>query len=271
MTRLSCKRVFSMKRTLLLAMISLAFTPYAVSLTMEEKGLEIAEKVESLDSGWSNATVSARMTLKNPQGEESFRNIRINLLEVEGDGDKVLIIFDSPRDIKGTGVLSYTHSLKADDQWLYLPSLKRVKRISSKNKSGPFIGSQFAYEDISSFEVEKFRYKYLKDDKVSDRDAFVLEVYPNYKYSGYKRLVSWIDKERYIPLKTAYYDRKDQLLKTQTFSDYKQYNGQYWRALIQEMKNHNSGKITRIEWSEYKFKIGLTTQDFSLSTLKRIK
>ncbi|TQF66175.1 outer membrane lipoprotein-sorting protein [Pseudoalteromonas luteoviolacea] len=271
MATLSYKKVVLTKTALFLAFSSALFTPYASSLTAEQKGLEIAEKVENLDSGWGNAAVSARMILRNSQGEESYRDFRINLLEVEGDGDKGLIIFDSPRDIKGTGLLSYTHALVADEQWLYLPSLKRVKRINSNNKSGPFIGSEFSYEDITSFEVEKFRYKYIRDEEIFGRDAFVQEVYPNYKHSGYKKIVSWIDKERYIPLKNVYYDRKNQLLKTQTFSDYKQYKDQFWRASTQVMENHNSGKVTRIEWSDYKFQIGLTKRNFNISTLKRIK
>jgi len=97
------------------------------------------------------------MTLRNRAGKESLRNVRIKNLEVDGDGDKSLSIFDEPADVKGTTSLTWSHSDKPDDQWLYLPALKRVKRISSKNKSGPFMGSEFAFEDIGSQEVDATR------------------------------------------------------------------------------------------------------------------
>ncbi len=80
------------------------------------------------------------MVLRNKQGEESVREIRIKNLEMENDGDKSLTVFDKPRDVKGTAFLSFSHPVGADDQWLYLPALKRVKRIASRNKSGPLWG-----------------------------------------------------------------------------------------------------------------------------------
>ncbi|MCK5642395.1 MAG: outer membrane lipoprotein-sorting protein, partial [Gammaproteobacteria bacterium] len=140
-----------------------AFTGAVLAETPEEKGLAIAVEADKRDQGWSDQATVMKMILRNSQGAESMREIRGKTLEVKGDGDKSLTIFDTPRDIKGTAFLSFTHALKADEQWLYLPALKRVKRISSSNKSGPFMGSEFAYEDISSQEVEKYKYKFIKD------------------------------------------------------------------------------------------------------------
>jgi len=139
---------------------------------------------------------------------------------VEGDGDKSMSIFDRPRDVKGTAMLTYSHALEPDNQWLYLPALKRVKRISSSNKSGPFMGSEVAYEDLSSQEVEKYSYKYLGDEVFDGHDCFIVERIPAYKYSGYKLQEVWYDKAEYRPLKIVYYDRKGALLKTQRFTQY---------------------------------------------------
>ena len=82
-------------------------------------------------------TADMKMILKNRAGNTSVRTIRTKTLEVSGDGDKSLSIFDEPADVKGTAMLTYSHGLEPDDQWLYLPAIKRVKRISSRNKSGP--------------------------------------------------------------------------------------------------------------------------------------
>lgn len=257
--------------TLLLAAYFPAQSIASASTDPDKKGLAIAQEVESRDTGWHDAKANMQMTLTNAEGEQSIREIRQRLLEVEGDGDKGLTIFDAPRDIKGTGFLSYTHAIDVDEQWLFLPALTRVKRIASNNKSGPFIGSQFSYEDISSFEVAKFSYTYLRDEEVDGRPAFVIENKPNYKYSGYARLITWIDQERYIPVKIAYYDRKNKLLKTQIFNDYRQYLNQYWRSHHQTMTNHINGKVTQLEWKNYMFNTGLAQKDFNRTVLKRLK
>ena len=159
----------------------------------------------------------------------------------------------------------------ADDQWLYLPALKRVKKISSNNKSGPFMGSEFAFEDLSSQEVEKYTYKYLGDDVLDGINCFMLERDPVDPKSGYTVQIVWIDKEDYKPLKVDYYDRKSSLLKTLTFSNYKQYLDKYWRASEMNMVNHQTGKSTQLIWSDYKFATGLTERDFDKNSLKRAR
>ncbi len=257
-----------------LAVFNLIFSSFilpASAQTAEEKGLSIAVEADKRDTGWGDMQARLEMTLRNRFGQESKRKNRNKTLEVDGDGDKTLIVFDSPKDIKGTAFLSFTHSLKPDEQWIYLPALKRVKRISSSNKSGPFMGSEFAYEDISSQEVDKYKYKYLRDEKINGRDCFVVEAYPQYKKSGYTRLINWIDKQMYQPLKTEFYDRKNTLLKTLTYSDYNQYLGRYWRPGRMDMNNHVTGKSTTLMFLEYKFRTGLKERDFNRNALKRAR
>ena len=243
----------------------------APAQTPEEKGLAIATEMDRRDTGWGDQQAEMQMILRNRQGKESRRTIRTRTLEVQGDGDKGLTIFDTPNDVKGTAFLSFTHATRPDDQWLYLPALKRVKRIASSNKSGPFMGSEFAYEDITSQEVTKYTYKWLRDEKLDGRDAFVIERYPAYKYSGYTRQVVWVDKTIYQPLKIVYYDRKNTVLKTLTFHDYKQYLNKYWRAGRMEMVNHQTGKSTTLIWKNYRFRTGLTDRDFDRNSLKRVR
>ena len=139
---------------LILVLISISPTA-GWSESPEEKGLAIAVEADRRDIGFSNFTAELLMILRNRHGDESTRHLRSRTLEVDEDGDKTLIIFDRPRDVKGTALLTFSHKQGSDDQWLYLPALKRVKRIASNNKSGPFMGSEFAYEDIASQEVEK--------------------------------------------------------------------------------------------------------------------
>lgn len=244
-------------------------TPLHAQTDAEARGLEIAREADKRDTGFVDSIASMKMELKNQQGQSSVREVRSRTLEVIGDGDKSLTIFDSPPDIRGTASLTYSHALEPDEQWLYLPALKRVKRISSKNKSGPFMGSEFAYEDISSQEVEKYTYKYLRDETLDGIDCFVVERYPAYEHSGYTRQVVWINKQEYRPEKIDFYDRKNTLLKILNYSGYQQYLDKFWRADVMHMVNHQTGKSTTLSWSDYRFKTGLTEQDFSRNSLKR--
>jgi len=239
--------------------------------TPEEKGLAIAQEADSRDSGFRNYTNDVKMILKNKQGQESVREIRSRTLEVEDDGDKSLTIFDQPRDVKGTALLSFTHKTGPDDQWLYLPALKRVKRIASNNKSGPFMGSEFAYEDITSQEVDKYTYKFLRDDTLDGLDVFVFERDPIDKKSGYTRQVIWLDKEHYKERKIEYYDRKNVLLKTLVFTDYNLYLDKYYRAHDMYMVNHQTGKSTRLLQTNFNFDVELTDRDFDKNSLKRAR
>ncbi len=247
----------------------LALVTYADS--PEDKGLAIALEASTRDDGWGDMKATMVMVLRNASGQESMRRIEMRSLEVEADGDKSLTIFSQPADIKGTAFLSHTHPTRPDEQWLYLPALKRIKRISSSNKSGPFMGSEFAYEDLASQEIEKYAYRYLRNDTLGGDDHFVIERYPQYKRSGYKRQVVWIDVEHYRPIIIEFYDRKDSLLKVLRFEDYAQHLGRYWRAGKMTMTNEQTGKSTVLKWQDYDFQNGLSERDFDRSVLKRIR
>lgn len=239
--------------------------------TPEEKGLAIAMETKQRDLGWGDMQAQLRMILRNREGEESLREIELRALEQEDDGDKSLNIFNSPRDVKGTAFLSYSHPLTADEQWLYLPALKRVKRIASRNKAGPFMGSEFAYEDLASFEVEKFTYRYLGDESCDGASCLIVEQYPADEYSGYARRIVWLDKRTYRPCKIVFYDRNNVLLKTLSYSGYRRYSDKHWRADKMLMINHQTGNSTELFWLNYRFKTGLTEQDFTLNALQRVR
>ncbi len=233
----------------------------------EDRGLQIAKAAEKADEGFGSSIVELKMTLKNKNGQTSERFLTTRTLELTEDGDKSLIVFESPKDVKGTATLTFTHKVGSDDQWLYLPSIKRVKRISSNNKSGPFVGSEFAYEDLSSQEVEKYGYKFLKEEAGG---LLVVEQDPVDPKSGYTRRVVTYNKDKGYRLeKIEFYDRKNALLKTLTYSDYKLYKNKFWRALTFNMVNHQSNKETLLKFGEYNFGAELADEDFTEVALKR--
>jgi outer membrane lipoprotein-sorting protein len=256
----------------LLFLLLLLHPVYSTAQTSEEKGLSIAVEAERRDTGYGDSMAEMVMILRNRHGEESQRSIRFRTLEVDNDGDKSLTIFDTPKDVAGTAFLNFTHKVGDDEQWLYLPALKRVKRISSSNKSGSFMGSEFAYEDIASQEIEKYTYKWLRDEIYDNMACFVVERYPvDRKNSGYSRQIVWLDKEDYRTLKVEYYDRKDAHLKTLTISGYQQYMDKYWRPAKMFMINHLTGKSTELQYANYQFNVGLSDEDFNRNSLQRVR
>jgi len=247
---------------------ALAFTD-AHSATAEEKGLGIAVETDKRDAGFASWVATATMVLKDKQGNEAVRSFRMMALEQVDDGDRTMAIFDKPADLAGAAVLTYSHALVPDDQWLYLPEVKRVKRISSQNKASLFMGSEFAYEDLSSWQVKKYTYKYLRDEALDGHDCFVVENFPAYADSAYSKQVEWVDKEIYRPRRLDYYDRQGRLFKTMTFSGYQQYLGKHWRPSEQLMENRQTGKSTQLVWGPYKFKTNISESEFTPQALAR--
>mgnify|MGYP001096732493 CR=1 FL=1 len=265
---------FKLLKTFVLAASTFVTTSFAVwAEDLEQKGFDVVARADRSDRGFGDSRVGLRMIMRNAAGVETNRTLEITTLELadESVGDKSLIVFDTPRDIDGTALLSHAKILKPDDQWLYLPALKRVKRISSANKSGPFVGSEFAFEDITGQELNKYTYKWIREEACGEFTCDVVERYPLYKNSGYSKQVGWIDQTHFQPRKLEYFDRRGDLLKTQTFEKYKQYDGKYWRAGVFTMKNHKTNKSTDLVFSDYQFAVGVKESDFVKNTLKRLR
>lgn len=241
--------------------------------TPEEKGYAIAARSDRSDRGFTSSSVGMTMVLRNKAGKEARRTLSLRTLENpdESVGDKSLIVFDDPADIEGTALLSHAKILEADDQWLYLPALKRVKRISSVNKSGPFVGSEFAFEDFTALELEKFTYRWVREEACGEFVCDVVERTPRYEHSGYTRQLSWVDQSVFQVRQVEFYDRKGSLLKTLTLDEYRQYDGGYWRAHRLAMVNHVSGKSTDLLYDTFEFGTDLSESDFVKSALERAR
>ncbi len=248
-------------KKLLISMVMVA-NVWAIS------NFELAQKSDAVMSGYEDAISMMEMTLVNANGQERKRTMKSWVLEKKG-GDKSLMEFLTPADVKGTKFLSYEHADKDDDQWLYLPALKRVKRIASKNKSGSFMGSEFSYEDLTAFNIDKYNYSGEAEDVVVDGKKLYKSVrIPKSKNSGYTKQVSWVDPQTFLAQKVDYYDRKKELLKTAVFTDYKKMDG-VWRIGKITMTNHQNDKKTILVWKDETIKNGLKERDFNKRVLKR--
>jgi predicted RND superfamily exporter protein/outer membrane lipoprotein-sorting protein len=238
----------------------------------QRHGFEVAARSDRSDRGFGDSEVELQMVLRNAAGRESTRTLAIATLEIadESLGDKSLVVFDTPSDIKGTALLSHARILEPDDQWLFLPALERVKRISSANKSGPFVGSEFAFEDFTALELNKYDYVWVREEAMDGMMMDVIERLPRYENSGYSRQLSWVDQEVFQVRRVEFYDRRGGLLKTLELKDYREYNG-VWRSHRMEMVNHQTGKSTNLVYSDYRFGVGLDDGDFDRGRLTRLR
>jgi hypothetical protein len=230
-------------------------------------GLAIAMKTDKANQGFVSEKASVNLDLINAHGDVTKRRLTIETLEGTDDGDKSLSVFEWPADVKGTKLLTFTHKKADDDRWLYLPAVKRTKRIAGSAKSGSFMGSEFAYEDLAGQEVEKFTYKLLGEPKHGGRDAWQMERVPVDKESGYARQVVVIDKEYMNPLRIEYFDRKNELLKVATFESYKKF-GKFWRFAVIRMDNLQTKKKSVLTWENRQLGMKLPSEGFDSARLE---
>ncbi|MEL7466706.1 MAG: outer membrane lipoprotein-sorting protein [Pseudomonadota bacterium] len=262
----------TMPRIAVAAAVAMTTALAAPAFADGDKGWEIAARSDATDAGFGSSSVDLTMTLMDASGRSTTREMRIDTLEKEGEGngDKSLTVFFSPPDVEGTALLSHARIVESDDQWLYLPALRRTKRISSANKSGPFVGSEFAFEDLTANELGKYDYMYIETREIDGMEMDIVGCIPRYERSGYSKLLCYFDTDIHQSRKVEFFDRGGQHLKTLTLEDYRQYENGVWRPHKQTMVNHLTGKTTVIEAGEYEFGVALSGRDFEPSALDRL-
>lgn len=264
--------LFRFEQKIAIALIALFTSTVVLAQEGEDKGYLIAKKSELTDLGFVDSKVNALMIIRDEKGRENRRSLEFRSLEVQDPevGDRSLIVFDTPADIKGTALLSHAKILDTDDQWLYLPALKRVKRISSANKSGAFVSSEFAFEDFTAGELNKFDYRWIAEDQCGEYTCDFVERTPLYAYSGYTKQIVSIDQQYHQLREVEFYGRRGDLMKTLTLYNYGDYEG-IWRAHNLRMVNVRNGKSTEIVYEAFDFNTGMAERDFVSSALSRIR
>ena len=255
-----------MTNLIFLLIAVLSFNPGNV--LADQKGIEIATIVRDANNNFIGEKSKVEMILIDSHGEKTIREMESKVLEIPGDGDRSLSIFLTPFDVKGTKMLTWSHKSTDDDQWLYLPSFRRVKRINSRNKSSSFMGSEFSYEDLGSQEIEKYNYKFISDN--SETNVWAIERTPKVS-SGYSKQKLFISKKYNNSIKIEYFDRKGELLKIATFDKFKQYTVNkktMWRSSIIHMKNIQTNKQSIITWKDRKIGIKHKESIFNKRALK---
>ncbi len=232
-----------------------------------QSGQEVAKKAYANISGYKSSISKTTMVLKNAQGDENIRKLEMKKLEGE-NGDKSLLIFLYPNDLKDTKLLSYEVIGEDDKQWLYLPAIKRVKRISSRNKSGSFMASEFSYEDISSQNYKNYTYPSdAKKVRKNGIEYFEVIRVPKDRHSGYSKQIIYIDTKEYLARFGEFFDKNGRQLKKIYFQDYVKLDGvqRVHKIMIQNVQNNKSSILT---WNSDTINAGLSKRDFSKRMLR---
>lgn len=260
------------RRTLgfLIAML-LSVAGWANAETAEQKGLRIATAASERSTGYRDISSAGQMILQTASGQKAERRFDASWITVSGGGSRSLLIFRWPGDIRNTSLLTHVYEGKDDDQWLFLPAMERVRRISGSGRSGSFVGSEFAFEDMVDQEVEKFRHTWIADERCpGGGTCHVIDRVPVTR-SGYSRQRIWLDAQELRLQQVMYFDRRGAHLKTLSLGGYSKYKGRFWRASRMDMVNHLTGARTRLTWDGYRFDQGLNPNAFTVNALRRIK
>ncbi|MGL1936382.1 MAG: outer membrane lipoprotein-sorting protein [Fibrobacterales bacterium] len=241
----------------------------AVSGALANKGYDIAKKADGNQRNFVDEKSISTLTLINAAGDTVMRKMTSITMERDNSKDLSVIQFLNPADVRGTSLLTYQNPTGNDKQWLYLPELRRVKKISSKNKSGSFMGSEFSYEDISGNTLDKWSYTFIKEDSFNGVPCYLVERVPTYDNSGYSKVKVWFSIDNHLMMRAEFFDRKQTLLKVQLMMGWKQY-GKTWRFDRIEMENMQNKKKSILDYSKRTFKNGLKKKDFSKRSMQRM-
>lgn len=250
-------------------------------------GAQIAAHADATASGWVDEVMQGTMTLFDADGDSVRRTFTRMVLEEPVEGDKLIIKFLSPAEIKGVSALTHENVGSSDHSWLYLPANKRVRRISGANNTASFQGTEFTYEDLANLDPREFEWRFSevttlkRPGEEAETPVFKLTAKPTYDDTGYSRLVVYYHRENFRQERVEYYDLAGKHLKTRESGEWHLAHDRFWRQFIVDMENHQTGKRTTLkvdrqflDLSRYtskktgKARTNLSTEQFTTRALK---
>ena len=223
----------------------------------------------------ADSTADVTMRLVNPAGQERVRQTSGPSKLIAGTTDnRRLITFNSPSDVKGTKTLLIEHSNAEDDIWIYLPAMKKVRRLVASNKRDSFVGTDFSYGDIIGHKVGDWTHRLVKEERADGKDCFVVESLPKNSevadISGYSKRVSWVDRESWVAVRVDIYDTTGELLKRITSADIREVDAAHhkWQAMKLTAANVQTGHSTILEFRNFKANVGVNDNVFTTRSLE---
>ncbi len=251
-----------MKKTLTPLIMSLLLTMLMIQpLSAEITGKQIMEDVYNNPTG-DDMQGELTMTLTNKQGESRVRTLK-QYIKYGDEMDKKIMFFQSPADVRGTSFMNWSYAdARDDDQWIYLPALKRTKRISSDGKSDYFMGSDFTYDDLGDRHPGEDTHTLLREETLDGKACRVVESMPKEEDYMYSKTITWVMKDNYLGLRREFYDEDGDLLKILTIKKFDKIDG-FWTILETEMKNVQKDHKTNMAFNNVQINQGIPDSRFT--------
>lgn len=233
----------------------------------EMTAIEIVKKAAAVDDCKSQK-LTMKMELVDKNGKIRVREL-IRIVKEVPEGKKTLTSFIAPADIQGTSFLSYEYNKagKNDDQWLYLPSLGKVRRISATDKGEYFMGTEFTFDDQGERDPEEDNHKLEGSETVDGMDCYKITSTPKDEDYMYSKIVLYVDKKTFVQIKIDYYDEDEELLKTRSVKT-KLIDG-IWTPIWVEMKNHQKNRATVLSFNNVEYNKPIKASMFTQRMLKK--
>ncbi len=270
-TQTHCTRTRTRTRIRMLLVTGLLFSLGIVSAqtapatsSAYEIMLHVFNRAEPIDMA-----ADLKMTLVDARGKERVRELK--QISASFDGvDKKIMEFQAPADVRGTAFMnwSYTDSSRSDDQWIYLPALTRVRRISSDGKGDSFMGSDFSYDDMGARHPDRDTHRIIGTEKISGETCWIIESTPRSAAETYSKTISWISQERTMGLKREFYDRGGALLKILTVLEIRE-TGKYLIITHTDMHNIQKNHRTIMQFGSVRIDAGVTDAVFTERALMK--
>jgi len=255
------------KKTIRAAVFFFAVLTVTVGAAAQDlTGRDIMLKSENREKA-DTSSFQMEMVLINTSGSKRVREVSVYKKEYTGE-TKSVMVFLKPADVTGVGYLSFVYDAegKDDDRWLYMPALKKSRRISGSSGGDYFMGTDFTYDDMSGHKTDDYEHKLLGTENQDGKTCWKIESTPKQK-SSYSKFVSWVDQESLLQTKAEFYDKQGALLKVLTVSEIEKING-FWTAKKMEMVNMQKKHTTVLLTKKIEFNKDIPDSFFRVSSLE---
>ncbi len=256
------------KQSLVILLVLFVFVfSFSIFVSADEfTGKEIMEKVYNRNTGQSRRA-NLEMILINNRGDERIRKLKQYQRDF-GNVEKKIMFFISPQDVRGTSFMNWTYQdNRGDSQWIYLPALGKIKRISAENKSDNFMGSDFTYDDLGERNIDEDNHSLIKTEEVRGEDCYVVKNIPKEQDYMYSKTITWVSKDNLIGLKKEFYDQEGNLLKVLTVREYQVING-IVTITHSEMENVQKDHKTILKLDEVNYNTEIPENRFTERSMK---
>ena len=224
----------------------------------------------------AGAEAVSTMTILDSKGRERVRKIaQVTKLYDQGDTEKKMIRFLEPADVKGTGLLTFDYKEKDDDMWLYMPALRKTRRIISSEKAKSFMGSEFSYVDMTPPVLDDFTFQLSGEEEVKATLCWKIEMVPQdddiADENGFSKKISWIGKDDFVLRKAIYYDPDEELHRELTIHEFRELDtkNHKYRPIHLEMVNKQNGRRSILHIDEIIFNPNVKDEFFTTRYLER--